>query len=47
MAGRTVCISQRGTLPNTVCRLAERGVFSPKVGKVHPLKEGAVTHRLQ
>jgi NADPH:quinone reductase-like Zn-dependent oxidoreductase len=39
-------VSNRGTLLEAVCRLAERGVFRPKVGKVLALEEGATAHRL-
>jgi NADPH:quinone reductase-like Zn-dependent oxidoreductase len=39
-------IDDRGSVLDVVCRLAERGVFSPKVGKVLPLADGATAHRL-
>jgi len=39
-------IDNRGRVLDAVCRLAERGVFTPKIGKVLPLAEGAAAHRL-
>ncbi len=39
-------IDDRGSVLDAVCRLAERGVFSPKVGKLLTLAEGAAAHRL-
>ena len=39
-------IDNRGSVLDRVCRLAERGVFSPKLGKVLPLVDGATAHRL-
>lgn len=39
-------IDDRGTLLDTVCRLAEQGVFRPRIGRVLPLAGGAEAHRL-
>jgi NADPH:quinone reductase-like Zn-dependent oxidoreductase len=39
-------IDNRGTVLDAVCRLAEQGVFAPKVGNVLPLADGAEAHRL-
>ena len=39
-------VGNRGTLLGTVCQLAERGVFAPRVGKVLPLADGAFAHGL-
>jgi NADPH:quinone reductase-like Zn-dependent oxidoreductase len=39
-------IDNRACVLDAVCRLAERGVFSPKVGKLLPLADGATAHRL-
>ena len=39
-------IDNRATVLDAVCRLAEQGVFAPKVGKVLPLADGADAHRL-
>ena len=39
-------IDNRGTVLDAVCRLAERGVFAPKVGTVLPFADGVAAHRL-
>jgi NADPH:quinone reductase-like Zn-dependent oxidoreductase len=39
-------IDNRAVVLDAVCRLAEQGVFRPKVGKILPLAEGAEAHRL-
>jgi NADPH:quinone reductase-like Zn-dependent oxidoreductase len=39
-------IDDRGSVLDAVCRLAERGVFSPKVGRLLPLADGVMAHRL-
>jgi len=39
-------IDNRAAVLDAVCRLAEAGVFTPKLGKVLPLAEGAQAHRL-
>lgn len=39
-------IDNRGPVLDAVCRLAEQGVFRPKVGRVLPLADGALAHRL-
>jgi len=41
-----VVVGNSAVLLDAVCRLAERGIFRPKVGKVLPLEEGAMAHRL-
>jgi NADPH:quinone reductase-like Zn-dependent oxidoreductase len=43
---RNVAVSNDTATLDAVCRLAEHGVFSPKVGRVLSLKEGATAHRL-
>jgi NADPH:quinone reductase-like Zn-dependent oxidoreductase len=39
-------IDNRAAVLDAVCRLAEQGVFAPKLGKVLPLAAGAEAHRL-
>lgn len=39
-------IDNRGSVLDAVCRLAEQGVFVPKLGRSLPLAEGATAHRL-
>lgn len=39
-------IDNRAFVLDAVCRLAEQGVFTPKVGKVMALADGAAAHRL-
>jgi NADPH:quinone reductase-like Zn-dependent oxidoreductase len=39
-------IDNRAAVLDAVCRLAEQGVFTPKLGKVLPLAAGAEAHRL-
>jgi NADPH:quinone reductase-like Zn-dependent oxidoreductase len=39
-------IDNRGSVLDKVCRLAEQGVFAPKLGRSLPLVEGATAHRL-
>jgi NADPH:quinone reductase-like Zn-dependent oxidoreductase len=39
-------IDNRAAVLDAVCRLAEQGVFAPKLGKVLPLAEGAQAHSL-
>jgi NADPH:quinone reductase-like Zn-dependent oxidoreductase len=39
-------IDNRGSVLDKVCRLAEQGVFAPKLGRSLPLAEGATAHRL-
>jgi NADPH:quinone reductase-like Zn-dependent oxidoreductase len=39
-------IDNRASVLDAVCRLAEQGVFTPKLGKLLPLAQGAEAHRL-
>ncbi len=39
-------IDNRGSILDAVCRLAERRVFTQKLGKLLPLADGAMAHRL-
>lgn len=39
-------IGTRGAVLDAVCRLAEKGVFKPKLGKVLPFAEGSLAHQL-
>jgi NADPH:quinone reductase-like Zn-dependent oxidoreductase len=39
-------IDNRSSVLDAVCRLAEQGVFAPKLGKVLPFEQGAEAHRL-
>jgi NADPH:quinone reductase-like Zn-dependent oxidoreductase len=39
-------IDNRSFVLDAVCRLAEQGVFTPKLGKLLPLAQGAEAHRL-
>jgi len=39
-------IDNRAAVLDAVCRLAEAGVFAPKLGRLLPLAEGAQAHRL-
>lgn len=39
-------IDNSGAMLDTVCRLAESGVFAPRLGKAVPLADGAEAHRL-
>jgi NADPH:quinone reductase-like Zn-dependent oxidoreductase len=43
---RNAAIGSGGPLLDAVCRLAEQGVFTPRVGKVLPLEDGAEAHGL-
>jgi NADPH:quinone reductase-like Zn-dependent oxidoreductase len=39
-------VRNTGALLSIVCRLAEQGVFTPKIGRVLPLEQGALAHQL-
>lgn len=43
---RNAVVGNGGPLLDAVCRLAEQGVFAPRVGKMLPLEDGAKAHGL-
>ena len=43
---RNAAVGNGGPLLGAVCQLAEQGVFTPRVGKMLPLEDGAKAHGL-